>query len=228
MLQTQVSMEQGGREVYDQRARPVNATGGVSLGPASAAQSAVERAAALGGPRMIRCELCQVRAHHPPAALCPACRKLHQSSNMHACRCIFARLHAHACAVCYDPFHLQHSVQVQQCGWQVLWLKSAPDCLFWASCSWPVIMQASFVGDPQYKQHLDSAIHRKAIAKEEARRQRELLLGANAGAAESAVVRTESLPLLIYSNCQNTIWNLGRHTSAEGISTSCLGARSAA
>ena len=52
-----------------------------------------------------------------------------------------------------------------------------------------ICAQANFVGDAQYKQHLDSAIHRKALAKEEARKQRERQLGANAGAAESAVVR---------------------------------------
>ena len=61
LLQAQQSMEQGGRDVYDKRtAQPANATGGIQLGPASAALKAVERAAALAGPRMIRCELCQV------------------------------------------------------------------------------------------------------------------------------------------------------------------------
>ncbi len=61
--QAQQSMEQGGRDVYDKRsAQPANATGGIQLGPASAALKAVERAAALAGPRMIRCELCQARA----------------------------------------------------------------------------------------------------------------------------------------------------------------------
>jgi hypothetical protein len=48
-------------DVYDTRPLPVSGTGGISLGPASAAQAAVQRAAALEGPRMLRCELCQVR-----------------------------------------------------------------------------------------------------------------------------------------------------------------------
>ena len=37
------------------------ATAGVSLGPGAAAQAAVLNAAALAGPVVIRCELCQVR-----------------------------------------------------------------------------------------------------------------------------------------------------------------------
>ena len=58
--------------------------------------------------------------------------------------------------------------------------------------------QANFVGEPQYRQHLDSAIHRKALAKEEARKQRERQLGANAGAAESAVVRMPLHPMRMH------------------------------
>ena len=50
-------------------------------------------------------------------------------------------------------------------------------------------MQANFAGDAQYKQHLDGPIHRKALAKAEAQRQRDLQLGASKGAAESALVR---------------------------------------
>ncbi len=51
-------------------------------------------------------------------------------------------------------------------------------------------MQANFAGDAQYKQHLDGPIHRKALAKAEAQRQRDLQLGASKGAAESALVLT--------------------------------------
>ncbi len=54
----QAGQENGG-DLYAKR-MPENATGGVALGPASAASAAVERAAALGGPRMLRCDLCQV------------------------------------------------------------------------------------------------------------------------------------------------------------------------
>jgi hypothetical protein len=50
-------------------------------------------------------------------------------------------------------------------------------------------VQANFAGDAQYKQHLDGPIHRKALAKAEAQRQRDLQLGASKGAAESALVR---------------------------------------
>lgn len=50
-------------------------------------------------------------------------------------------------------------------------------------------VQANFAGDAQYKQHLEGPIHRKAMAKAEAQRQRDLQLGAHKGAAESALVR---------------------------------------
>jgi hypothetical protein len=55
----QAGQENGG-DLYGKRVIPENPTGGVALGPASAASAAVERAAALGGPRMLRCDLCQV------------------------------------------------------------------------------------------------------------------------------------------------------------------------
>lgn len=60
----QAGLENGG-DIYDKRAVPENPTGGVALGPASAASAAVERAAALGGPRMMRCDLCQVQSTAP-------------------------------------------------------------------------------------------------------------------------------------------------------------------
>lgn len=50
-------------------------------------------------------------------------------------------------------------------------------------------LQANFAGDAQYKQHVEGPIHRKALAKAEAQRQRDLQLGASKGAAESALVR---------------------------------------
>ncbi|CAL8472153.1 g11695 [Coccomyxa elongata] len=99
----QAGQENGG-DLYAKRI-PENATGGVALGPASAASAAVERAAALGGPRMLRCDLCQ----------------------------------------------------------------------------------ANFSGDALYQQHLNGPIHKKALAKEEARRLRDLQMGASRGAAESAM-----------------------------------------
>ena len=52
-----------------------------------------------------------------------------------------------------------------------------------------IILQANFAGDAQYKQHVEGPIHRKALAKAEAQRQRDLQLGASKGAAESALVR---------------------------------------
>lgn len=51
-----------GMDVYEKRPLPGSGTGGINLGPASAAQAAVQRAAALEGPRMLRCDLCQVKA----------------------------------------------------------------------------------------------------------------------------------------------------------------------
>lgn len=51
-----------------------------------------------------------------------------------------------------------------------------------------VIVQANFSGDAQYQQHLTGPIHKKALAKAEAQRLRDLQLGANRGAAESALV----------------------------------------
>ncbi len=51
-----------------------------------------------------------------------------------------------------------------------------------------LLLQANFAGDPQYKAHLDGPVHRKALAKAEAQRQRDLQLGASRGAAESALV----------------------------------------
>ena len=62
-VQMQAGQESGG-DLYGKRVVPENATGGVALGPASAASAAVERAAALGGPRMLRCDLCQVSTPH--------------------------------------------------------------------------------------------------------------------------------------------------------------------
>ena len=53
-----------------------------------------------------------------------------------------------------------------------------------------LLLQANFAGDPQYKAHLDGPVHRKALAKAEAQRQRDLQLGASRGAAESALVRS--------------------------------------
>jgi hypothetical protein len=50
--------------------------------------------------------------------------------------------------------------------------------------------QANFAGEALYKQHLEGPIHRKAVAKEEAKRQRDLQLGAHRDAAASAVVRS--------------------------------------
>lgn len=66
--------EQAGVDIYEKKNQPSNATGGVQLGPESAAFAAVQRAAALAGPSMIHCDLCNVRprscsgllfAHHP-------------------------------------------------------------------------------------------------------------------------------------------------------------------
>ena len=48
-------------DIYDKKQQPSNATGGVQLGPESAAFAAVQRAAALAGPTMIHCDLCNVR-----------------------------------------------------------------------------------------------------------------------------------------------------------------------
>ena len=63
----------------------------------------------------------------------------------------------------------------------------------WAHALWEGMLQANFAGDAQYKQHLDGPIHRKALAKAEAERQRDLQLGANKGAAESALVRAPTV-----------------------------------
>ncbi|EIE23507.1 hypothetical protein COCSUDRAFT_63043 [Coccomyxa subellipsoidea C-169] len=103
-LERAAGQESGG-DLYGKRVVPENATGGVALGPASAASAAVERAAALGGPRMLRCDLCQ----------------------------------------------------------------------------------ANFSGDALYQQHLNGPTHKKALAKEEARRLRDLQMGASRGAAEAAL-----------------------------------------
>ena len=48
-------------DIYDKKQQPSNATGGIQLGPESAAFAAVQRAAALAGPTMIHCDLCNVR-----------------------------------------------------------------------------------------------------------------------------------------------------------------------
>ena len=53
--------EQAGVDIYEKKNQPSNATGGVQLGPESAAFAAVQRAAALAGPSMIHCDLCNVR-----------------------------------------------------------------------------------------------------------------------------------------------------------------------
>lgn len=52
--------EQAGVDIYEKKNQPSNATGGVQLGPESAAFAAVQRAAALAGPSMINCDLCNV------------------------------------------------------------------------------------------------------------------------------------------------------------------------
>lgn len=52
--------EQAGVDIYEKKNQPSNATGGVQLGPESAAFAAVQRAAALAGPSMIHCDLCNV------------------------------------------------------------------------------------------------------------------------------------------------------------------------
>ena len=62
-----------------------------------------------------------------------------------------------------------------------------------------LLLQANFAGDPQYKAHLDGPVHRKALAKAEAQRQRDLQLGASRGAAESALVCTIPGSKVIYS-----------------------------
>ena len=56
----------------------------------------------------------------------------------------------------------------------------------------PTCMQANFSGDALYQQHLNGPIHKKALAKEEVRRLRDLQMGASRGAAESAMVHTGS------------------------------------
>ena len=66
-VQMQAGQENGG-DLYAKRI-PESATGGVALGPASAASAAVERAAALGGPRTLRCDLCQVVTDFVSASL---------------------------------------------------------------------------------------------------------------------------------------------------------------
>ncbi|KAK9836199.1 hypothetical protein WJX81_008172 [Elliptochloris bilobata] len=50
---------QSGDDPYDAQSAPAKSTGGVSLGPAAAASSAVALAAALEGPRILHCDLCQ-------------------------------------------------------------------------------------------------------------------------------------------------------------------------
>ena len=64
------------------------------------------------------------------------------------------------------------------------------DRLYLKSPAADLLLQANFAGDPQYKAHLDGPVHRKALAKAEAQRQRDLQLGASRGAAESALVCT--------------------------------------
>ncbi len=73
-------------------------------------------------------------------------------------------------------------------------------------CAAPVseqfsVLQANFAGDAQYKQHLEGPIHRKALAKAEAERQRNLQLGANKGAAESALVRAPTISHHVMTLC---------------------------
>ena len=142
-MQAQASMEAGGRDVYDKRAvQPPNATGGIQLGPASAASAAVERAGRAGG------------AAHDPLRAVPG-----------AASAVRAVLHR-----CYQLQHLRHMVQDDGCGWRL----GTTLCVLLIQYPVPgmgACEQANFVGDAQYKQHLDSAIHRKALAKEEARKQ---------------------------------------------------------
>ena len=60
-----------GTDPYDNRLQqrvPANDTGGVALAPAAAADAAVASAAALSGPKALRCDLCNVC----PPALSPA------------------------------------------------------------------------------------------------------------------------------------------------------------
>lgn len=140
--------EQAGVDVYEKKNQPSNATGGVQLGPEAAAFAAVQRAAALAGPSMIHCDLCNVR-----------------------------RLAA-AIACCATGLTCRHTGNITS-------VQALPRCIDRIF----VPLQANFAGDAQYKQHLEGPIHRKAMAKAEAQRQRDLQLGASKGAAESALVR---------------------------------------
>ena len=146
--------EQAGVDIYEKKNQPSNATGGVQLGPESAAFAAVQRAAALAGPSMIHCDLCNVR---PPSAKVSS---VQYSSMPEQKKCLCRMTEARGKAA--------HCSSLRTCN----------------------VLQANFAGDAQYKQHVEGPIHRKALAKAEAQRQRDLQLGASKGAAESALVRT--------------------------------------
>ena len=139
--------EQAGVDIYDKK-QPSNATGGVQLGPESAAFAAVQRAAALAGPTMIHCDLCNVR---PPS--------LHPQYQAGQCRPRIRQ--AWSCTAMHSPDD-SHVCEVEE--YKVSSQRLAEDLL----------LQANFAGDPQYKAHLEGPVHRKALAKVEAQRQRDL------------------------------------------------------
>lgn len=81
-------------------------------------------------------------------------------------------------------------------------------------------VQANFSGDALYQQHLNGPTHKKALAKEEARRLRDLQMGASRGAAEAALVRLSSISqhngqsaASLYSTHDNSMHFQGRYLS---------------
>ena len=175
--------EQAGADIYEKKNQPSNATGGVQLGPESAAFAAVQRAAALAGPSMIHCDLCNVWAR--------SCSGLLLYTHLFNARAVPMLASVGTCT-------LQSRAP----------LSGAPTRCFCTRAA--NIVQANFAGDAQYKQHVEGPIHRKALAKAEAQRQRDLQLGASKGAAESAMVRRPALedPTMTCLSYHDGLYNL--------------------
>jgi hypothetical protein len=80
--------------------------------------------------------------------------------------------------------------------------------------------QANFSGDALYQQHLNGPIHKKALAKEEARRLRDLQMGASRGAAESAMVcQFAGAPGLHSCNAE---YSQAEYSTAHLIDITCI------